>query len=702
MYDKKLQTPLQFLKGVGEKRATLFAEELNIASYEDLLHYYPFRYLDRSRFYTINEITAAPTLVQIKGRFISSQIIGTGNKRRLSAIYKDATGQIECVWFKGIDYFYKQIKQGVDYVLFGKPTVFGKRLNFTHPEIETLSEYLKKNTAPFTPIYPLTEKVKKFRVTANTIQNLTRELLILLKDQIDDHFLENFRKEYNLMPLYDALYHVHFPENMNILNKARFRLKFDELFFIQLSILKAKQNREAEVKGIIFNTVGSKLHTFYNNYLPFELTNAQKRVIKEMRENMKSGRQMNRLLQGDVGSGKTLVALMLAFITSDNNYQCALMAPTEILAQQHFKSLKEMVGDMPFEIDLLTGSIKTKARRGIHERLKTGQTNLIIGTHALIEKDVEFHKLGLVIIDEQHRFGVAQRARLWKKSIQPPHVMVMTATPIPRTLALTVHGDLDSSVIDELPPGRKPIHTRHVYENKRKQVYEFMQQQIAAGRQIYVVFPLIQESEKLDFQNLEEGYERIIKAFPPPNYKTVMVHGQMKSDEKEEKMLAFARNEAQIMVATTVIEVGVNVPNASVMVIESAQRFGLSQLHQLRGRVGRGASQSYCILMSPYEISKNTRQRLDIMTQTNDGFIIAEEDMKLRGPGNIDGTQQSGDPYDFKIASLTQDQAILMLARRAANAILNEDSELTDAKYEKIKQQLKKRHPKEIDWRQVS
>jgi len=702
MTGKNLTTPLQFLKGVGEKRAELFEEELNLTTFEDLLHYYPFRYVDRSKFYTISELSATPTQVQVKGRFTRSELLGTGNKKRLTARFTDNTGTVECVWFKGLKYISEQIKPGVDYVLFGKPSLFNNRLNFTHPEFETLQTFLTKTAAPFTPVYPLTEKIKKFRINARVIQKLTRELLQELKPVIRDHYPEEFRKKYNLMHLYNALQHVHFPQNMKTLEQARFRLKFDELFFIQLFILKSKIKRDNAIKGIVFHKVGHYLNTFYKKHLPFELTNAQKKVIKEMRHDMKSGLQMNRLLQGDVGSGKTLVALMIAFIAADNGYQSALMAPTEILAQQHYKSLKEMLGSLDYKLGLLTGSTKTKARRELHEKLRNGEIDLLIGTHALIEDEVKFNKLGLVIVDEQHRFGVAQRARLWRKDKQPPHVLVMTATPIPRTLALTVHGDLDVSVIDELPPGRKPVETHHRFEDKRANIYKFMRQQIAQGRQIYVVFPLIQESEKLDFQNLEAGYERIIKAFPPPKYKTVMVHGQMKPEEKEEKMQQFVRNEAQIMVATTVIEVGVNVPNASIMIIESAQRFGLSQLHQLRGRVGRGASQSFCILLSPYKISQNTRQRLGIMTQTNDGFQIAEQDMKLRGPGNIDGTQQSGDPYDFKIASLTQDQSILILARQAALEILKKDPELKEPIYKPIAKQMNQRHPKEINWRQIS
>lgn len=702
MSDKELSTTIQFLKGVGEKRAEVLAEELNLHTYEDLIHYYPFRYVDRSKFYYINQITATPTLVQIKGVFQNKRITGIGRKRRLAATFTDKTGSIECIWFKGVDYFEKLIRPGTSFVLFGKPSVFNNKLNFTHPEIEPLEAYLSKNTAPFTPVYPLTEKVKNFRITANTIQNLTRDVLIRVKNSLQDYYTETFRQSNNLMMLYEALYQVHFPTNMEMLNKARHRLKFDELFFIQLSILQAKIKRNTNIKGIPFSTVGNTLHRFYKDHLPFDLTNAQKRVIKEMQQDMKSGRQMNRLLQGDVGSGKTLVALMLAFIAADNGYQAALMAPTEILAQQHLSGLKELIGNLDFNIDLLTGSVKTKERKFIHAKLLSGETNLLIGTHALIENEVQFKDLGLVIIDEQHRFGVEQRARLWKKTKQPPHVLVMTATPIPRTLALTVHGDLDVSVIDELPPGRKPVDTRHVFEAKRAKIYDFMRQQIKQGRQIYVVFPLIQESEKLDLQNLQDGFERLIKVFPPPEYKTVMIHGQMKPDEKERIMTEFAQNKAQIMVATTVIEVGVNIPNASIMIIESAQRFGLSQLHQLRGRVGRGAAQSYCILMSPFEISKNTRHRLGIMTQTNDGFLIADEDMKLRGYGNIDGTQQSGDPYDFKIANLSQDQAILMMTRKAANNILDMDSDLKNIENKALLKELNKRHPNKIDWRQIS
>ncbi len=701
MADKNLSTPIQFLKGVGEKRAELLSSELNLDTFEDLLHYYPFRYIDRSRYYTINELTATPTQIQIRGRFKRKEELGTGNKRRLKAIFTDNTGSVECIWFKGISFISKQIIPNVDYVLFGKPSLFNNKINFTHPEFERLNEYLKKNAAPFTPVYPLTEKIKKFKFSARVIQKLTHQLLTDLKPAIKDFYPEIFRKQYNLMGLYEALSHVHFPGDMKKLEAARYRLKFDELFFIQLFIVKEKIRRENAIRGFIFPEVGNFLNTFYKNHLPFELTGAQKRVIKEMRHDMKSGLQMNRLLQGDVGSGKTLVALMIALISADNGFQSALMAPTEILAQQHYKSLQKMLGNLDYKLGLLTGSTKTKQRKILHEQLRNGEINLLIGTHALIENEVKFKKLGLVIVDEQHRFGVAQRAKLWRKDKQPPHVLVMTATPIPRTLALTVHGDLDVSVIDELPPGRKPIQTRHVFEDKRAGVYEFMRKQIAGGQQIYVVFPLIQESEKMDFQNLEEGYNRITKVFKAPQYKTVMVHGQMKPDEKDEKMQQFARNEAQILVATTVIEVGVDVPNASVMIIESAQRFGLSQLHQLRGRVGRGAAQSFCILMSPYKISQNTRQRLGIMTQTNDGFQIAEEDMKLRGPGNIDGTQQSGDPYDFKIASLTKDQSILMLARRAAQSLLNEDPQFTKPENRNIAAQLKKRHPRAINWRQI-
>lgn len=702
MSDKELSTTLQFLKGVGEKRATVLAEELNLHTFEDLVHYYPFRYVDRSQFYFVNQITAAPTLIQLKGTFRNKRLAGTGNKRRMIATFTDKTGSVDCIWFKSIDYFDKLIKPNIDFVLFGKPSMFNNRFNFTHPEIETLDDYLSKNSAPFTPVYSLTEKAKNFKINTNALQNLIRDVLSRIKPLLTDYYSDSFRNQYNLMPLYDALHQVHFPTSMNVLNNARYRLKFDELFFIQLSILQSKIKRETYVKGITFKKVGKTLNQFYNKHLPFDLTNAQKKVIREMQQDMKSGKQMNRLLQGDVGSGKTLVALMLSFIAADNGYQTALMAPTEILAQQHFQGLTELIGDLNFNIDLLTGSVKTKARKFIHEKLLSGQTHLLTGTHALIEDEVQFNKLGLVIIDEQHRFGVEQRARLWKKTKQPPHVLVMTATPIPRTLALTVHGDLDVSVIDELPPGRKPVDTRHVYETKRPQVYDFMRQQIERGRQIYVVFPLIQESEKLDLQNLEDGFERLIKVFPPPKYKTVMIHGQMKPNEKDRIMKDFAKNKAQIMVATTVIEVGVNVPNASIMIIESSQRFGLSQLHQLRGRVGRGAEQSYCILMSPYKISETTKNRLNIMCQTNDGFVIADEDMKIRGYGNIDGTQQSGQPYDFKIANLSLDQAILMLARKAATHILTTDSELKNTDNKAIAKELHKRHPKKIDWRQIS
>ncbi len=692
---------IKYLKGVGPKRAELLEKELGIRTCNDLLYFYPYKYIDRSRFYSINEIDSTQTFIQIKGKITHFRMEGQRFKQRLVAVFADNTGKIELVWFKGTQWVTRNYQPDIEYIVFGRPAVYNHKLSIAHPEIEIAGREEAIIHSAFQPQYNSTEKLKNNFFTSKTIHRLIGQILnssFSIDETLPGYLLDNLK----MMHLNEAIRMIHYPENSDLLKKAIYRLKFEELFYIQLNILLQKNRRYTRSKGFVFSRVGENLHNFYKSRLSFELTEAQKRVIREIRKDLGSGRQMNRLLQGDVGSGKTLVALMIMLIALDNGYQACLMAPTEILANQHYQTVSRFLENMNILVSLLTGSTRKKERDVLHNQLRSGQLHILIGTHALLEDVVQFQNLGLVIIDEQHRFGVAQRARLWKKSEQYPHVLVMTATPIPRTLAMTLYGDLDVSVIDELPPGRKPIQTLQYYESKRLVLHGFLRNQIKMGRQIYIVYPLIKESEKLDYLALEEGYEAIIRAFPPPEYSVVCIHGQMKAEDKDAAMQYFIRGQAQILIATTVIEVGVDVPNASVMVIENAERFGLSQLHQLRGRVGRGADQSYCVLMSSYKLSKEARKRLEIMVQSNDGFEIAEADLKLRGPGDIEGTQQSGIPFDLKIANLAQDGQLLQYARDIATQVLESDSSLQKAENAVLRNQLTKLSKTEIDWSAIS
>ncbi|HQN94458.1 MAG TPA: ATP-dependent DNA helicase RecG [Prolixibacteraceae bacterium] len=696
----QLSQEIKFLAGVGPRRADLLKSELGIETLYDLLYYFPYKYVDRTKFYTVREVNDSMPFVQLVGKIIQVETSGVGAKARMSAVFTDSTGSIDLVWFKGIKWVKQTMKPNATYVVFGKPTLFNGRLNIVHPELEIHDDSKTMISGSIQAFYNTSEKMKSNYLSSKAILKLQANLFASLKDKIPETFPAWFTAKYKLMNIHEALRTVHFPENPDQLSAARFRLKFEELFFIQLKILSLKSNRERRFKGHIFSKVGDVFNTFYYKCLPFEMTNAQKKVIREIRKDMGSGHQMNRLLQGDVGSGKTLVALMCMLIAIDNSMQTCLMAPTEILAIQHFGTISQMLQPLGLSIRLLTGSSSVKDRRLIHHELETGAVDILIGTHALLEDKVVFQNLGFVVIDEQHRFGVAQRAKLWHKNTIPPHILVMTATPIPRTLAMTVYGDLDVSVIDELPPGRKPIKTLHFYDNKRKQVYDFIRKEIALGRQIYIVYPLIEESESFDYKNLQDGYEVVCKVFP--EMKVSMVHGRMKPAEKDKEMMAFKSRESQILVSTTVIEVGVDVPNASVMVIESAERFGLSQLHQLRGRVGRGAEQSYCILMSSYKLSKESNIRLDTMVRTNDGFEIAEVDLKLRGPGDLEGTQQSGIGFDLKIAQLGRDGEILSHARNVANDILSLDPELTSDENKLFRQKLSRMRNASFDWSSIS
>lgn len=691
---------ITYLQGVGPKKAALFASELGLHTAEDLVRYYPYKYVDRSRFYYIHEINGNMPYIQVKGHFVRFDKIGEGHQMRLSAIFTDGKDTIELVWFKGVKFILEKYKTGIEYVIFGKPTPFNGKYNILHPDIELLSALPPVEQMGLQPFYNTTEKMKSGFLNSKTIQKIIFPLLSQVKLGVSDTLPAYILKRFALMNLTDSLVNVHFPKNAHALNKARQRLKFEELFYIQLSILRQTKWREQNFKGFVFAKVGENFNTFYKDYLPFELTGAQKRVLREIRTDVGSGRQMNRLLQGDVGSGKTLVALMSILIAVDNGYQAALMAPTEILANQHFITVKEFLGDMGVQVELLTGSTRPKAREVLHEKLRSGELKILIGTHALIEDTVQFQNLGFVVIDEQHRFGVEQRSRLWKKNVQPPHILVMTATPIPRTLAMTLYGDLRVSVIDELPPGRKPIETYHYYESKRQSLNQFIAKQVNQGRQVYIVYPLIQESEKMDLQDLENGYNYITETFP--QYKVSKVHGKLKAVEKEFQMQRFVSGESQIMVATTVIEVGVNVPNASVMIIENAERFGLSQLHQLRGRVGRGADQSYCILLTGFKLATETRKRMEIMVRTNDGFEISEADLQLRGPGDLEGTTQSGMPFELKIANLAQDGKMLEIARNTALEVLEDDPTLAKAENYVLLQQLRKLKTNLLNWGVIS
>jgi len=697
-----IDNEIKFLPGVGPKRAELLNNELNIYTLEDLIYYFPYKYIDKTKFYTVSEINSSLSYIQSKGKITKFQKLGNGRKQYLKAEFYDETGRIELIWFKGVKWIQENIIAGKEYIIFGKANQFGRKLNIAHPEIEDPTKVDAKTASSLESAYHTSEKLKSKFLNSKAIRKLIVNAFKALESPIFETLPAYIVQKYKLLPLKDALINVHFPKEPHILQKAIYRLKFEELFYIQLSILKQKATRKHNIKGYVFSKVAENFNHFYTEILPFELTNAQKRVIKEIRGDFASGKQSNRLLQGDVGSGKTLVALMSMLIAIDNDFQTCLMAPTEILAIQHFETISKLLKDTDIKIDILTGSSKTKARRILHEKLQAGETDILIGTHALIEDVVVFKNLGLAVIDEQHRFGVAQRAKLWKKNISPPHVLVMTATPIPRTLAMTVYGDLDVSVIDELPPGRKIIRTIHSYDGKRLPIFRFLKEEIEKGRQIYIVYPLIQESEKFDYKDLEDGLESISRAFPPPDYAISVVHGKMKSAEKEKSMKLFANGVTNIMVATTVIEVGVDVPNASVMLIESAERFGLSQLHQLRGRVGRGADQSYCVLMTSYKLSKDAKTRIETMVESSDGFYIAEVDMKLRGHGDIEGTQQSGIPFDLKIANFYKDNEILVHARNIANDILDDDPELEKDENSILNRQIKKMTARAKNWSIVS
>ena len=690
---------IKYLSGVGPQRASVLNKELNIYSLHDLLYYFPYKYVDRSRIYYIHEIDGTMPYIQLKGEILGFETIGEGRQRRLIAHFSDGTGIVDLVWFQGIKFLVGKYKVHQEYIVFGKPSVFNGRINIAHPDIDNASE-LKLSTMGLQPYYNTTEKMKRSSLNSHAIEKMMSAVVQQLREPLPETLSPAILTEHHLMPLTEALVNIHFPANPELLRKAQYRLKFEELFYVQLNILRYAKDRQRKYRGYVFETVGEVFNTFYAKNLPFELTGAQKRVLKEIRRDVGSGKQMNRLLQGDVGSGKTLVALMSMLIALDNGYQACMMAPTEILANQHFETIRELLYGMDIRVELLTGSVKGKKREAILTGLLTGDVRILIGTHAVIEDTVNFSSLGLVVIDEQHRFGVAQRARLWTKNVQPPHVLVMTATPIPRTLAMTLYGDLDVSVIDELPPGRKPIVTIHKYDAHRVSLYQSVHRQIAEGRQVYIVYPLIKESEKIDLKNLEEGYLHICEEFP--DCKVCKVHGKMKAAEKDAQMQLFISGEAQIMVATTVIEVGVNVPNASVMIIENAERFGLSQLHQLRGRVGRGAEQSYCILVTGYKLVEETRKRLEIMVRTNDGFEIAEADLKLRGPGDLEGTQQSGIAFDLKIADIARDGQLLQYVRNVAEEVVDADPTGIRPENEILWRQLKALRKTNVNWASIS
>ncbi|WP_417367849.1 ATP-dependent DNA helicase RecG [Flavobacterium beibuense] len=696
-----LETPIEYLKGVGPARGELLRKELGIHKYGDLLNLYPNRYIDRTRYYRINELQNSNSEVQIVGKVINIKTVEQKRGKRLVATFVDNTGQMELVWFQGQKWIRENVKINVPYVIFGKVTSFNGVFNMAHPEMELLSEHEKSLRSAMQPIYPSTEKLTQRGITNKVVNKIMQQLFIetqaLFKETLPAWLLQ----EIKLIPKNAALFNVHFPKSQEILAQAQFRLKFEELFFIQLQLITKNLLRKHKIKGHPFDKVGEMFNDFYQNHLPFELTNAQKRVLKEIRHDMGHPAQMNRLLQGDVGSGKTIVALMSMLLALDNGFQACLMAPTEILANQHFLGLSELAEPLNINIKILTGSTKTAERRIIHEELENGTLHIIIGTHALLEDKVQFKNLGLAIIDEQHRFGVEQRSKLWKKNEIPPHILVMTATPIPRTLAMSLYGDLDISVIDELPPGRKPIKTVHRYDSNRLKVWAFLKEEIAKGRQVYIVYPLIQESEKMDYKDLMDGYESISRDFPLPQYSVSIVHGQMKPAEKDSEMDRFAKGKTNIMVATTVIEVGVNVPNASVMVIESAERFGLSQLHQLRGRVGRGAEQSYCIMMTGGKLSNDSKVRMDTMVRTNDGFEIAEVDLKLRGPGDIMGTQQSG-VLNLQIADLVRDREILQMARHYAIKLLKDDANLNKPEHAALRVAFIEMTKKKNIWNYIS
>lgn len=696
-----LVTPIEYLKGVGPARAEVLKKELGIFNFSHLLSHYPFRYIDRSKFYKIREIRDDSTYIQVKGTLLNIQKLGKPRSQRLVAMLKDESGIIELVWFKGVKWIEKKLLPGTEYVVFGKPALFNHKYNFPHPEIETVAEQQETIEEKLQPFYSSTEKLRAKGLDSNGIRKIMKNLLVQVQGFIKENLNEELLTSLKLIPREQAILNIHFPTDPAVLEKARARLKFEEFFFIQLNLLKLKLLRLEKLKGNRFGVVGTLFNNFYQNHLPFELTNAQKKVIREIRADLGSGKQMNRLLQGDVGSGKTLVALMSMLIALDNGFQACLMAPTEILAAQHYKTISRMMEGLPVQVELLTGSTKAKQRKDLHNLLQSGDLHILIGTHALIEESVQFYNLGLVVIDEQHRFGVAQRARMWKKNTIPPHVLVMTATPIPRTLAMTFYGDLDVSVIDELPPGRKPIKTAHYYDKDRLKLFGFLKKQITEGRQVYVVYPLINESENLDLKDLQDGYDSMSRAFPLPDYAISIVHGKLAPSEKEYEMQRFVKGETDIMVSTTVIEVGVDVPNASVMVIENAERFGLSQLHQLRGRVGRGADQSYCILMTKEKLTSDGRERIKTMVRTTDGFEIAEADLRLRGPGDLHGTRQSG-ILDLKIADIIKDEKILKFARSAAAKLLEEDPHLESEKNLPVSRFLSEMNRNKTNWSLIS
>ncbi|MDX1761398.1 MAG: ATP-dependent DNA helicase RecG [Christiangramia sp.] len=699
MIQNLLQTPIEYLKGVGPNRAEVLKKELNIKYFRDLINFFPNRYIDKTGFYKINQLQRNSSEVQVVGKIVHLKMVEQKRGKRLVADFVDDTGKMELIWFRGHKWIRENLKLNTPYVIFGKTNWYNGVFSMPHPELELVADYKKNLRTAMQPVYPSTELLAKKGITNRVIMRMMQEVMQQTGLKFSESLSNEVIEELKLIPKAEAIFNIHFPKNQELLAKAQFRLKFEELFFIQLQLIRRNLMHKQKIKGFNFDQIGEHFNDFYQNHLPFDLTNAQKRVIKEIRGDMGSGAQMNRLLQGDVGSGKTIVALMSMLIALDNDFQACLMAPTEILSIQHYNGLKELCKNLDLKIYLLTGSTKTAKRREIHEKLENGEIDILIGTHALLEDKVKFKNLGLAVIDEQHRFGVAQRAKLWKKNHIPPHVLVMTATPIPRTLAMSLYGDLDISVIDELPPGRKPVKTVHRFDSNRLKVFAFIRDEIKKGRQVYVVYPLIQESEKMDYKDLMDGYESIAREFP--DQQISIVHGQMKPADKDYEMDRFVRAETQIMVATTVIEVGVNVPNASVMIIESAERFGLSQLHQLRGRVGRGAEQSFCILMTGHKLSNDSKTRLETMTATNDGFEIAEVDLKLRGPGDLMGTQQSG-VLNLKIADIVKDNSILQSARYYASRILKEDPNLAEEKNAMIKHAYSRLVQNKTIWNYIS
>lgn len=697
-----LDTDIKFLSGVGPKRAELLNKELNISTYRDLIYYFPYKYIDRTKFYKIEELDPDMPAVQVKGVINGYYSEGRGTGKRLVAELSDETGSVKLVWFKGVKWVPSTYPAGKEYVVFGKPGVFSGTVNIIHPEIEETGKKEERLNSALQAQYSTTERLKSSFITSKVISRLMGSLFRQINFTLSETLPGYITSGYHLMGLHDAIQKIHFPSNTAELEKAKYRLKFEELFYIQLNLLRYKINRNNHNRGFVFQVVGDYFNKFYFNNLPFTLTGSQKAVMKEIRKDLGSGKQMNRLLQGDVGSGKTLVALMSMLVAADNGFQSCIMAPTEILAIQHFRSVSQFLEGIDIKVMLLTGSVRKTDRKVIEEQLSRTEPSILIGTHALIEENVIFRNLGLVVIDEQHRFGVAQRAKLWEKNIAPPHILVMTATPIPRTLAMTLYGDLDVSVISELPPGRIPVKTMHFTDSERNKVFAFMRNQIGEGRQIYIVYPLITESEKMDYKNLDEGLDIISSAFPPPKYCISVVHGRMTAANKEISMKLFREGQAHIMVATTVIEVGVDIPNASVMVIESAERFGLSQLHQLRGRVGRGADQSYCLLMSSDKLSKEAAARLEVMVRTSDGFEIAETDLQLRGPGDLEGTQQSGIPFDLRIASLSKDGQIIEYVRNIAITLLEKDPALADNQNLILKSELRRLFSQKHSWSNIS